>query len=107
MLCKSRKDEGRKDKQDCRKRNMVYQTTCQTCKERKEAEIEEKYREEGQKKVAEIKKSMKKYIYIGETNRSAFERGREHHNDIAANKTSSHMLRHLLDVHEEEEENRG
>ena len=48
---------------------------------------------------------MKKYVYIGETNRSAFERGREHHNDIAACKTSSHMLRHLLDVHEEDEEN--
>ena len=29
----------------------------------------------------------------------------EHVNDIAACKTSSHMLRHFLDVHEEEEEN--
>ena len=30
-------------------------------------------------------------------------RGIEHRNDIAACKTSSHMLRHLLDVHEHEE----
>ena len=103
-MCTSRKEEGRKDKQDCRKRNLVYQTTCHTCRVRKEAEIEERYKEEGKKKVEEMKKGMKKYVYIGETNRSVYERGREHHNDIAANKTSSHMLRHLLDVHEEEEE---
>ena len=88
LLCRSRRDEGRKDKQDCRKRNMVYQTTCQTCKERKEEEIEEKYKEEGKKKVDEMKKGMKKYIYIGESNRSAFEIGREHHNDIAANRVA-------------------
>ena len=47
---------------------------------------------------------MKRYIYIGETNRSVYERGLEHQNDISGCKTSSHMLRHLLDVHEEEEE---
>ena len=33
-----------------------------------------------------------------------FERGLEHQRDIPACKTSSHMLRHLLDQHEEEEE---
>ena len=33
-----------------------------------------------------------------------YKHGIEHQNDIKACKTSSHMLRHLLDVHEEEEE---
>ena len=45
-----------------------------------------------------------RYKYIGETNYRPYERGLEHHNDIAACKTSSHMLRHLLEVHEEDEE---
>ena len=87
LLCKSRKEEGRKDKQDCRKRNLVYKTTCQTCKERKEAEIDDKYKDEDKKKIEERKRNMKMYVYIGETNRSAYERGREHHNDIAVCKT--------------------
>ena len=50
------------------------------------------------------KEDQEIYIYIGETNRSMYERGLEHQNDIPACKTSSHMLRHLLPVHEEEEE---
>ena len=41
---------------------------------------------------------------MGETNRSAYERGVEHQADIKGCKTSSHMLRHLLAEHEEEEE---
>ena len=54
--------------------------------------------------MEEEKRRAKRYIYIGETNRSAYERGIEHQNDIQACKTSSHMLRHLIDQHEEEEE---
>ena len=66
--------------------------------------MEKKYGEMGKKRVEEEKKKLKRYIYIGETNRSMYERGLEHHNDIKACKTTSHMLRHLLDVHEEESE---
>ena len=47
----------------------------------------------------------RRYIYVGETNRSVYERGIEHQNDIPACKTSSHMLRHLLAEHEQEEDN--
>ena len=61
-------------------------------------------KDQGAKKVEEEKRKARRYIYIGETNRSVYERGLEHVDDIAACKTSSHMLRHLLDVHEEEEE---
>ena len=49
------------------------------------------------------KSKIRRYIYIGETNRSVYERGKEHKNDVVGCKTSSHMLRHLLDQHEEEE----
>ena len=66
--------------------------------------VEEKYKENGPKKIEEEKRKLKRFIYIGETNRSAYERGVEHHADIAGCKTSSHMLRHLLAEHEEEEE---
>ena len=71
-----------------------------TCTERQDAEVMEKFGEMGKKKVEEERKKIKIYIYIG----SMYERGLEHQNDIPACKTSSHMLRHLLAVHEEEEE---
>ena len=56
------------------------------------------------RRIDEEKRRAKRYIYIGETNRSVYERGIEHQNDVTGCKTSSHMLRHLLTVHEEEEE---
>ena len=49
-------------------------------------------------------RKARRFIYIGETNRSVYERGLEHLNDVTGCKTSSHMLRHLLTVHEEEED---
>jgi hypothetical protein len=52
-----------------------------------------------------MKRNEKRFLYIGKTNRSVFERGLEHQNDIPGCKTSSHMLRHLLSEHEHEEQN--
>ena len=46
---------------------------------------------------------MKKYKYIGETSRSAFERGWEHLNDLAQLRTSSHMLKHIEGVHPDQD----
>ena len=54
--------------------------------------------------MEEQKRMARRFIYIGETNMSVYERGLEHQNDVPACKTSSHMLRHLLAVHEEEEQ---
>ena len=42
----------------------------------------------------------KPYLYVGETCRSAYERGFEHLNDVKQLKPSSHMLKHLIDKHE-------
>ena len=103
-MCTSRKEEGRKDRQDCRKRNLVYETSCHTCLVRKEKEVEREFGKLGKKRLEEEKKRIKRYIYIEESNRSAYELGLEHHHDISSCKTSSHMLRHLLDVHEDEED---
>ena len=71
-----------------------------SCSIRQDEEIEEKFKEMGKKRVDEEKKKARRFIYIGETNRSVFERGIDHQNDIPACKTSSHMLRHLLAEHE-------
>ena len=46
--------------------------------------------------------SKRQYLYVGETCRSAYERGFEHINDIKQLKPSSHMLKHLIDKHENE-----
>ena len=44
------------------------------------------------------------YVYIVDTNHSVYKRGIEHKNDIHACKTLCQMLRHLIYVHEEEED---
>ena len=50
------------------------------------------------------KKKIKLYKYIGETARSIYERGFEHENDWENLKLDSHMLKHVLDKHENDEE---
>ena len=42
-------------------------------------------------------------MYVGETAPSAHERGFEHLDDIMQLKTSSHLLKHLIDRHEDED----
>ena len=49
------------------------------------------------------REEVRQYMYIGETCRSAYERGREHMGDIKQLKPSSHLLKHLIDQHEHEE----
>ena len=55
------------------------------------------------KKKKQEKSKIKLFKYIGETSRSSFERGWEHVNDMAQLKTSSHMLKHALTTHQEQE----
>ena len=85
-------------------RRRKARPTAMTCQKRQDAELEEKYKEKGKKRIDDEKRRAKRFIYIGESNRSGYERGFEHQNDVGACKTSSHMLRHLLAEHEEEEE---
>ena len=48
----------------------------------------------------EKKRNIKLFKYVGETRRSAYERGWEHLNDFGQLKTSSHMLKHAVGQHE-------
>jgi hypothetical protein len=68
LLCNTKKEEGKSNSQDCKKRNCVYETTCLTCKERQDKEIEQRYGADGKKKVEDEKTKTKRYVYIGETN---------------------------------------
>ena len=64
LLCKTISETGKNLNQSCSKRNLTYQTWCQTCKERDEEGKEE-----------EAKKSVKLYTYVGETAKSAHKMG--------------------------------
>ena len=62
--------------------------------------------EEGEGKDEERKQKLRDNIkvhkYIGETARSVYERNREHLSDMQQIKPCSHLLKHILDLHEEE-----
>ena len=92
MLCETKAKSGENLTQNCTKRNLTYQTWCHTCKEREE---------EG--KDEEEKKKIKLYtLYVGETAKSAHERGGEHVYDMKNLSIASHMLKHVVDKHEGE-----
>ena len=44
---------------------------------------------------------IKKFIYIGETSRSTYERGNEHYKDLEYKRHKSHMLKHAVNHHSE------
>jgi hypothetical protein len=100
LLCSTKQYTGKNKRQECSKRNLVYQTYCITCKERDSERIKEMNGDN--KKSQELIKNMKIYKYIGETSRSCYERSQEHQNDMEQLKPSSHFLRHALDQHEGE-----
>ena len=96
LLCISKSKSGKNMTQNCKKRNAVYETWCESCKVKDDAENE--VREANGDKLRETRI----YKYIGETNRSTYERGSEHLNDMRTIKPSSHLLKHVLDKHEGE-----
>ena len=56
-----------------------------------------------EKEKTDLKRKIKKHKYVGETGRSSFERGWEHLNDLATLKSSSHMLKHCITHHENQD----
>ena len=75
LVCSHEKGGG-----DCRKRNVTYKTECQTCQE----------------------KSGKERVYVGESARTAYERGLEHAQDFLNEKEDSHMQKHWTEEHQGE-----
>ena len=51
------------------------------------------------KRGREIEQNGPLYLYIGETSRSAYERGQEHLKDFEFKRTKSHYLRHAVECH--------
>ena len=74
---------------------------CYTCDEREKRRIEEEEKDE--KERERRLKGRKIFKYIGESARSVYERSREHLSDMEQLKPCTHLLKHLLDVHEGEE----
>ena len=101
MLCHTKNKTEKNTKQDCHKRSLVYETWCLTCDRMRTQEIEDM--EIDEKEKTELKKKIVQYKYIGETSRSAYERGWEHLNDLAGLKSTSHMLKHVVSTHQDQD----
>ena len=86
LICK-----GGEPKADCRRRNIVYMTTCESCVTRNAAAGVENTPEN----VAH---------YVGEAARSPAERSAEHLQDLKDKKEESHMWSHKLLEHPDEDE---
>ena len=82
MLCKEM--TGKITTQSCTKRNIVYETWCQRCKDDDEKKAEEEGRDKSKVKI---------WKYIEESAKSAFERGFEHVSDMRSLSLKSHMLK--------------
>ena len=78
---------------DCKRRSVVYMTTCNQCKEKADGE-----RADGEKE-----NQGQGAFYIGETSKSGFERGVNHQNDYRGLHLDSHILKHQVLQHGEGE----
>ena len=85
-------DQGGEVLQDCKRRNILYESKCVLCNPKEE----ESKKKEGAK---DLNKS--KGIYVGESARSIFERAGEHQADRIAKNEDSHMVKHWLSSHRE------
>ena len=102
LLCSTKQKTGKNLTQDCFRRNSVYETWCITCLERDKKNVEMQAGEDT-KLQKELEKNIRVHKYIGETNRSVFERGWEHLNDYHNLSTKSHMLKHAVEMHPQED----
>ena len=89
-MCETSQETKGVKSQDCSKRNILYETWCQDCKQADEDEAIIK---------GDDPKKIPLYKYLGESARSGFERGTEHMEDRRLLDTGSHMIKHLLDRH--------
>ena len=103
--------ENEKNKGSCRKRSILYETYCELCGEI-EVDVDNKINSEieGTKRKRDIvqleqgimkgkKRKDYKVKYIGESWRTAYERGIEHQDDLKNLRVNSHMLKHILEEH--------
>ena len=102
FLCSTKVLTGKDLKKDCTKRNILYEIRCLTCEKDELEKIDEICKDdEDETRKNKLKEQMKIPKYIGESSRSAYERGFEHLDKLASLSSNSHMLKHMLDKHEE------
>ena len=96
-ICETKRMTDKNKKQDCTKRSLVYETWCETCLRVEEDKIEKE--EITEKEKEEKKRSIMRYKYIGETARSAYERGLEHRDGYEKLDEDNHMIKHVANHH--------
>ena len=104
FTCEATMKGEKKKFKSCYQRSVVYETWCNSCKEKNERENtkESDATSDKRKRISEPEiKSI--YKYIGETSRSTFERGTEHKKDLKYRREKSHLLRHCVEKHPEED----
>ena len=110
MLCTTKAQTAKNLRQKCTKRNLVYETWCETCRQRdiekamgrNEGEEEDSDGTNGDRIPREVPE-VKLHKYIGESARSSHESGREHISDLENLRSCSHMLKHFVEAHEDDE----
>ena len=98
FLCTTKVLTGKDLRKDCTKRNILYEIRCLSCEEKMIEKINDEITDEEMK--TEKLRNMKTPVYIGESSRSAYERGYEHLDKLATLSSSSHMLRHMVMEHQ-------
>ena len=81
-MCATKVLTGKNLTHDCTKRNLLYEIRCLSCEEAELEKIEQVCGDDNEKKI-EMKNNMKIPKYVGETSRSAYERGYEHLDKLA------------------------
>ena len=93
LLCRTKVENEGKDRQDCTQRSVVYETWCLNCEKTDTEEKEDTEGEDRGDKKEKRKVNVPLYKYIGESARSAYERGLEHMRDYTEMKLESHMMK--------------
>jgi hypothetical protein len=78
---------------NCRAKNLVYESVCMLCNPT--------IRKEAAKMGEEVK--SREAIYVGEMSRSLHERALEHQRDARDFSQKSHMVKHWMNYHQEED----
>ena len=101
LMCKTKAKTGKNKTQSCSKRSLVYEIWCQDCDEKEIVKIREEANGD-EKLEKKLMGERQTYKYIGETSRSMFERALEHTSAMDSISSGSYMLKHSLDMHEED-----
>ena len=92
---------GEERKEDCFKRNILYESRCIKCKE--DQELEEQVLN-GHKKRKNAFNPKERGVYVGESSRSIFERTKEQLEDARKDAPDSHIRKHWRECHPEDEQ---